>query len=272
MYLKMLSYSLGNGTRGIFLLRVISKLYKISITRLLLAFMKDFFLLFTSFLFTLTCTYLIFSVPKSHYWFCIIQYKAIMSCIITRFFHSCLSCTFNEEKFSLVKLWLIVYFPHHIALYTNWPLGPGSSRLHITHSSHGDGAPHGSEAYLFLTQVSSPRHSRLLDLIVCPASIFSSDWANALSKIQTDCSPVARVQGRIGWSPLHFFPHYVWTVLELRGFLVTAILSEITPYPFWKNGPIAVVPTVVRLLCQAVARQRWLIAGNGPERRPCSHA
>lgn len=43
MYLKMLSYSLGNGTKGIFLLSVISKLYKISITQLLLAFMKYFF-------------------------------------------------------------------------------------------------------------------------------------------------------------------------------------------------------------------------------------
>lgn len=208
MYLKMLSYSLGNGTRGIFLLSVISKLYKISITRLLLAFMKDFFPYYSAKppLFCSLWPALIsfFSVPKSHYWFCIIQYKAIMSCIITRFFHSCLSCTFNEEKFSLVQLWLIVYFPHHIALYTNWPLGPGSSRLHITHSSHGDGAPHGSEAYLFLTQVSSPRHSRLLDLIVCPASIFSSDWANALSKIQTDCSPVARVQAGLD-GPLCIF-------------------------------------------------------------------
>lgn len=47
MYLKMLSYSLGNGTKGIFLLSVISKLYKISITQLLLAFMKYFFLLFS---------------------------------------------------------------------------------------------------------------------------------------------------------------------------------------------------------------------------------
>lgn len=136
-----------------------------------------------------------------------------MSCIITRFFHFCLSCTFSEEKFSLVKLWLIFSLsPLHSAMQKLAPwlwLGPGSSRLHITHSSRGDDAPRGSEAYLFLTQGSSPCHSRLLDLIISSASILSSDWANALSNIQTDCSPVARAQAGLDGLLCIFFLLFV---------------------------------------------------------------
>lgn len=45
VYIKMLTYSLGNGIKGVFFLFMFSKSYKISNTRFLLAFMKVFFLI-----------------------------------------------------------------------------------------------------------------------------------------------------------------------------------------------------------------------------------
>lgn len=152
-----------------------------------------------------------------------------MSCIITRFFHPCLSCTFNEEKFSLVKLWLIFYFPHHIALCTNWPLdcdlvlGPHNSQL-----LRGRCVPR--KWGLLIPAIPDrstlpsvlPLSSLVIGLMSCPKS-------------KPTCAPVARVQAGLD-GHLCFFSHYLWTVLELRGFLVTTIFSEITPYPFLKNG------------------------------------